>query len=133
MEILVDTSVWIDFFNGINSPGAGTLHKMIEAEDPVCIADVILAETLQGFKNNEEFESAKTHLLHFPIYSLQSPEGYVRAAQLYRACRKEGITIRKTIDCLIAQTALDHSLFLLHQDSDFDRIATACGLRIFRP
>ena len=133
MEILVDTSVWIDFFNGINSPGAGILHKMIEAEDPVCITDVILVEILQGFKNNGEFESAKTHLLHFPIYSLQSPEGYVRAAQLYRTCRKEGITISKTIDCLIAQTALDHSLFLLHQDSDFDRIATVCGLRIFRP
>jgi predicted nucleic acid-binding protein len=133
LEILVDTSVWVDFFSGINSPGAGCLHKMIEAEDPVCISDVILAETLQGFKNSEEFESAKTHLLHFPIYSLQSPEGYVRAAQLYRTCRKEGITIRKTIDCLIAQTALDHSLFLLHQDNDFDRIATVSGLRVFRP
>ena len=133
MEILVDTSVWVDFFNGIDSPGAGSLHKMIAAEDPVCISDVILAETLQGFRNNEEFESAKTHLLHFRIYILQSPEGYVRAAQLYRTCRKEGITIRKTIDCLIAQTALDHGLFLLHQDSDFDRITTVSGLRVYRP
>jgi predicted nucleic acid-binding protein len=133
LEILVDTSVWVDFFNGISSPGAGCLHKMIGAEDPVCISDVILAETLQGFKNNEEFEFAKTHLLHFPIYTLESPEGYVRAAQLYRTCRKDGITIRKTIDCLIAQTALDHGLFLLHQDNDFDRIATFSGLRVFRP
>ncbi len=133
MEILVDTSVWVDFFNGVNSPGAACLHKMIEAEDPVCISDVILTETLQGFKNNEEFDSAKTHLVHFPIYGLQSPEGYLRAAQLYRTCRQEGITIRKTIDCLIAQTALDYSLFLLHQDNDFDRIAAVSGLRIYRP
>ena len=133
MEILVDTSVWVDFFNGIESPGAGGLHKMIAAEDPVCISDVILAETLQGFRNNEEFESAKIHLLHFPTYSLQSPEGYVRAAQLYRICRKEGITVRKTIDCLIAQTALDHGLFLLHQDNDFDKIATVSGLRVYHP
>jgi hypothetical protein len=132
LEILVDTSVWIDFFNGINSPGARTLHKMIAAEDPVCITDVILAETLQGFRNTEEFESAKTHLLHFPIYSLQSPDGYVRAAQLYRACRKEGITIRKTIDCLIAQTALDHGLLLLHHDNDFDRIARVSSLNVYR-
>jgi predicted nucleic acid-binding protein len=133
LEILVDTSVWIDFFNGVNSPGAAILHKMIESEDPVCLSDVILAETLQGFKNHEEFDSAKTHLLYFPIYSLQSPEGYVRAAQLYRTCRKEGITIRKTIDCLIAQTALDHGLFLLHQKHDFDRIVAVSGLRVYRP
>ncbi len=51
MEILVDTSVWVDFFNGVNSPGAGCLKKMLEAEDPVCISDVIIAETLQGFKH----------------------------------------------------------------------------------
>lgn len=132
MEILVDTSVWIDFFSGINSAGAGSLSEMLEVEDPICISDVILAETLQGFRNNEEFESAKTHLLHFPIYSLQSPEGLIRAAQLYRTCRKEGITIRKTIDCLIAQIALDHGLILLHQDNDFNRIATVSGLRVYR-
>jgi predicted nucleic acid-binding protein len=133
LEILVDTSVWVDFFNGVNTPGAACLHKLIKAEDPLCISDVILAETLQGFKNNEEFDSAKNHLAHFPIYSLQSPEGYIRAAQLYRTCRKEGITIRKTIDCFIAQTALDHSLSLLHQDNDFDRIAAVSGLRVYRP
>lgn len=133
MEILVDTSVWIDFFKGVNSPGAACLHKMLEAEDPVCISDVILVETLQGFRNHEEFESAKIHLLHFPLYSLQSPEGYVRAAQLFRNCRKQGITIRKTIDCLIAQIALDHGLILLHQDSDFDKIASVSSLRIYHP
>lgn len=132
MEILVDTSVWVDFFNGINSPGTGSLQEMLEAEDPICISDVILAETLQGFRNNDEFESVKTHLLHFPIYSLQSPEGYIRAAQLYRTCRKKGVTIRKTIDCLIAQIALDHGLILLHQDNDFDKIASVSGLRVFR-
>ncbi len=112
MEILVDTSIWVDFFNGIDSPGAKGLHKMIADEESVCISDIILAETLQGFRSDAEFETAKTHLLRFPVYALQSPEGYVRAAWLYRACRKEGITVRKTVDCLIAQTALDHSLSL---------------------
>ena len=106
---------------------------MLEAEDPICISDVILAETLQGFRSNEDFESVKTHLLHFQIYSLQSPEGYIRAAQLYRTCRKQGATIRKTIDCLIAQIALDQGLILLHQDNDFDKIASVSGLRVYRP
>jgi len=133
LEILVDTSVWIDFFNGVNSPGAGCLNKLLKEEDPVCLSDVILAETLQGFKNHAEFESAKTHLLHFPIYSLKSPEGYIRAAQLYRTCRKEGVTIRKTIDCLIAQIALDQGHILLHHDTDFDRITAVSNLRVYRP
>jgi len=133
LEILVDTSVWVDFFNGVSSPAAGCLKKMLEAEDSICLTDVILAETLQGFKHDEEFETAKSHLLYFPIYCLQSPEGYVRAAQLYRTCRKEGVTIRKTIDCLIAQVALDQGLILLHHDNDFDRIATVSNLRIYRP
>jgi predicted nucleic acid-binding protein len=106
---------------------------MLEAEDPVCLSDVILAETLQGFRDNDAFEAAKVHLLHFPLYSLSSPEGYVRAAQLFRDCRKRGITIRKTIDCLIAQIALDHGLMLLHQDNDFDKIAAVSGMRVYPP
>ena len=132
MEILVDTSVWINFFNGIKSAAPGILYKMLEAEDSICISDIILAETLQGFRSDEDFESAKTHLLLFPVYSLQSPDGYLKAAQLYRMCRKKGITIRKTIDCLIAQTAIDHHLILLHQDNDFDKIASVSGLRVYR-
>ena len=132
MEVLVDTSVWINFFNGIKSAASAILYKMLEAEDSICISDIILAETLQGFRSDEDFESAKTHLLLFPVYSLQSPDGYLKAAQLYRMCRKKGNTIRKTIDCLIAQTAIDHHLILLPQDNDFDKIASVSGLRVYR-
>ena len=132
MEILIDTSVWIDFFNGIKSAASGILHEMIEAEDPICISDIILTEALQGFRSDQDFESAKAHLLYFPIYSLQSPDGYLKAAQLYRMCRKKGITIRKTVDCLIAQTALDHRLILLHHDNDFDKIASISALQVHR-
>jgi predicted nucleic acid-binding protein len=133
LEILVDTSVWIDFFNGIKSVASGILYKMLEAEDSICISDIILAETLQGFRSDEDFESAKTHLLYFPVYSLGSPDSYIKAAQLYRMCRKKGITIRKTIDCLIAQTAIEHHLVLLHRDKDFDKIASVSGLRVHQP
>ena len=130
MKILVDTSVWIDFFNGVLSPPKIALHNLLQVEEDICISDYILTETLQGFKNDKEFEAAKRHLLNFPIYRLNVPQSYIHAAQLYRACRKKGVTIRKTADCLIAQTAIEHGLFLLHNDNDFDLITSICNLRI---
>ena len=131
MKILVDTSVWIDFFNGISSSPKMTLRKLLEAEEEVCISSYILTETLQGFKDDREFEAAKRNLLHLPILSLAEPTSCVNAAQLYRTCRKQGLTIRKTADCLIAQTAIDHGVALLHNDKDFDRIASVTRLQIF--
>ena len=131
MKILVDTSVWIDFFNGVSSVPRVSLRKLLEAEEEVCISSYILAETLQGFKNEREFEAAKRHLLYLPILDLTNPESYISAAQLYRTCRKRGVTIRKAADCLIAQTAIEHGVPLLHNDKDFDRIASVSSLQIF--
>jgi len=131
LKILVDTSVWIDFFNGVSSVPRVSLRKLLEAEEEVCISSYILAETLQGFKNEREFEAAKRHLLYLPILDLTNPESYISAAQLYRTCRKRGVTIRKTADCLIAQTAIEHGVPLLHNDKDFDRIASVSSLQIF--
>ena len=131
MKILVDTSAWIDFFNGISSPPRISLRKLLEAEEEVCISSYILAETLQGFRDDREFEDAKRHLLHLPILDLALPELYISAARLYRTCRKQGLTIRKTADCLIAQTAIEHGVPLLHNDKDFDRIASVSSLQIF--
>ena len=131
MKILVDTSVWIDFFNGVSSVPRVSLRKLLEAEEEVCISSYILAETLQGFKNEREFEAAKRHLLYLPILDLTNPESYISAAQLYRTCRKRGVTIRKTADCLIAQTAIEHGVPLLHNDKDFDRITSVSSLQIF--
>lgn len=131
MKILVDTSVWIDFFNGVSSPSKIALHNLLQIEGDICISDYVLTETLQGFKDDKEYEAAKKHLLNFPVYRLKFPESYIQAAQLYRSCRNKGITIRKTADCLIAQTAIEHRLFLLHNDNDFDRISSICNLQIF--
>jgi predicted nucleic acid-binding protein len=131
LKILVDTTVWIDFFNGVSSPHRVSLRRLIEAEEEVCISGYILAETLQGFKDDKEFEAARTHLLHLPILDLTLPDSYTGAARLYRTCRKAGVTIRKTADCLIAQTAIEHDVPLLHNDKDFDRIASVSGLEIF--
>jgi len=131
LKILVDTSAWIDFFNGISSSPRISLRKLLEAEEEVCISNYILAETLQGFKDDREFEAAKRHLLHLPILDLALTELYINAAQLYRTCRKRGLTIRKTADCLIAQTAIENGVTLLHNDKDFDRIASVSSLQIF--
>ncbi len=131
MKILVDTSVWIDFFNDVSSAPRVSLRKLLEAEEEVCISSYILAETLQGFKDDREFETARRHLLHLPILDLPTPEFYISAARLYRTCRKQGITITKTADCLIAQTAIEHGVPLLHNDKDFDRITSVSSLQIF--
>jgi predicted nucleic acid-binding protein len=130
--ILVDTSVWIEFFNGIGSGVVHLFEELIEAEEEVCISEYILTEVLQGFKNDRDFELARKHLLQFPIYSLKGMHSYIQASQIYRRCRKEGITVRKTADCIIAQTAIENRLILLHDDADFDRIALVCPLRIFK-
>jgi len=105
--------------------------KLIEAEEDVCISNYILAETLQGFRYDREFEAAKKHLLHLPILSLAQSEIYIRTAQLYHACKKQGLTIRKTADCLIDQTAIEYDVPLLHNDKDFDCIASTTHLQIF--
>ena len=117
MKILVDTSVWIDFFNGISSSPRVSLRELLEAEEEVCISNYILAEILQGFKDDREFEAAKRDLLHLPILELSLTESYISAARLYRTCRRKGLTIRKTVDCLIAQTAIEHGVPLSRQDS----------------
>ncbi len=128
--ILVDSSVWVDFFNGSEKRAVHVLEDFIEAEEELRLSDIIVTEVLQGFKKNADFESASRHLRLFPIYSLQGLDSYIEAAQIYRKCRRRGITIRKTIDCMIAQTAIENGLTLLHDDADFDRIASIFPLKI---
>lgn len=130
--VLIDTSVWIDFFNGIPTAAVDQLKKRIEIEDDICISDVILTEILQGFRQDKDYARAREHLVRFPVLRLRDNASYISAAQIYRACRKQGITVRKTIDCIIAQTAIEHNVSLLHADRDFDAIATICPLKICR-
>lgn len=131
MKILVDSSVWIDFFNGTSSPFRSCLRNLLEKEEEVCISDFILTEILQGLKSDKDFALAKSHLLDFPILRVSSPDSYIKAADLYRSCRKQGLTVRKTVVCLIAQTALEHQASLLHNDRDFEHIASVSTLNIF--
>jgi predicted nucleic acid-binding protein len=129
--VLIDTSVWIDFFNGLETVATQLFENLIWSEEDVYISDYILTEVLQGFKVHREFALAKKHLLKFPICSMKNTNSYIKAAQIYRLCRKKGITIRKTADCIIAQTAIENGLFLLHNDTDFDLISSICPLKIY--
>jgi len=130
--ILVDTSVWIDFFRGTKSKHRVVLHRLIEEEEDICIADIILMEILQGIKSDKDFRQVKDYLLFFPIYALKNTDSYIEAAQIYRLCRERGLTIRRPLDCIIARIALENDLVLFHKDRDFETIAKVINeLRIY--
>ena len=129
--VLIDSSVWINFFNGSETESVQTLEDLIAAEEDVCISGYILTEVLQGFRDDRSFETVRRQLLKLTIFDLNVPDSYIKAAQLYRRCRKQGITIRRTADCIIAQSAIENKLFLLHDDADFDKIAEVCSLKIY--
>lgn len=117
--ILVDTSVWIDFLRGKDSKHRYLLRRLIEKEEDICLTEIILTEILQGIKDDALYETTKEYLLEFPMIKPKGTETYIKAAEIFRKCRKQGMTIRKTIDCIIAAIAQENNLALLHNDSDF--------------
>ena len=130
--ILVDTSVWIDFLNGRDSKERHALHRLIEEEKDISITEIILTEILQGIRDDENFKKVKDYLLEFPIHAPKGIETYLKAAGIYRDCRKKGKTVRKTVDCVIAAICIENNLAMLHKDSDFDVIEECSGLKIMR-
>ena len=130
--ILIDSSAFIEFLNRTGSPCDLVIDKLIRDDTDCAIADVVLTELLQGIKNDREFRSVRDSLLNFPILSLKGITSYVQAAELYRRCRQNGLTIRSTVDLLIAQIAMDHDAELLHNDRDFVAIASVSPLKLYR-
>ncbi len=129
--VLVDTTVWIDFFGDNLTPQAVRLQELIEGDEDLCLCGVILAEILQGIRSDAEYRRTKDHLdslIFFPMHRAT----FMRAAELYRALRKKGVTVRKPVDCMIASVAIEYSLSLLHNDRDFDHIAKHSKLKILR-
>ena len=131
--IVVDTSVWIDVLNDTASAQASRCVELIEGGAPVALTDVVLTEVLQGLRSEREARLAERHLRAFPILRLSGVEDFVLAAELYRTARRAGVTIRKTLDCLIAAPCVRTGAPLLHADADFDRLATCTALRIYAP
>ncbi|MBI4322375.1 MAG: PIN domain nuclease [Chloroflexi bacterium] len=130
--IIADTSVWIDFLNGVDSLEHRQLHNLIEQAQDVSITEIILTEILQGIREDKYFQKAKDYLLEFPIQRPRGTQTYLRAAQIYRDCRKKGKTVRKTVDCIIAAICIENDLALLHKDGDFDVIEACAGLKVLR-
>ena len=119
--ILVDTTVWIDFFNNNKNNKVSLFEKLIEENEDICINGVIITEILQGIKNDSDFDNVK-EIINDLIYIDTKQENYIYAAQIYRNCRRKGYTIRKPIDCIIASICINNGIFLLHNDKDFDHI-----------
>ncbi|MBI4972677.1 MAG: PIN domain nuclease [Candidatus Omnitrophica bacterium] len=130
--ILVDTSVWIDFLKGEKSIHHQTLHRLIEGEEDVCLTEIIITEILQGIKSDGNFRIIKDYLLEFPIYSPKGIDTYLKAAEIYRNCRKRGKTVRKTVDCIIAAICIENNLVLFHNDRDFDAIEECAALKVLK-
>jgi len=130
--ILVDTSVLIHFFKGVNSEGCKKFTGALERRVPFGINSLIFQEVLQGAGSEKEYSTLKKYLETQRFYHLNDPvESFAKAAKIYLDCRKKGITIWSTIDCLIAQTALENDLLLLHEDNDFDLMAKVVPLKFF--
>ncbi len=126
--ILVDASVWIDYLNGIVSPTTDRLDTAL-GEDDVLIGDLTITEVLQGIRNDRQFERTRMSLSQLDIISIVDPEIAVQSARNYRRLRELGVTVRKTIDCLIATRCIADGLPLLYSDRDFDPFVTYLGLR----
>jgi predicted nucleic acid-binding protein len=129
--ILVDTSVWIDFLTGKDTPYRHIFRQLIEEEEDICITEIILTEILQGIKDDDLYETIKSYLLEFPIIKPSGTETFIAASEIYRKCRKEGKTVRKTVDCIIAAIAQESDLTLFHNDKDFIIIEKCFGLKTF--
>jgi len=130
--ILVDSSVWIDYFRGDASPQAEKLDSLLGAE-PIATGDLILTEVLQGFVSDQDFNQAKKLLTSLVVVDLAGQEIAIKAARNFRALRELGITVRKTIDTLIATRCIESKLALLYSDRDFDPFVEHLGLKSALP
>ena len=130
--LVVDSTVWIDYFNGIDSPQTNYLHVVIE-RIPVLVGDLMLAEVLQGFRQDDDFEKARRALGKFTQASMVSPILAVQSTHNYRFLRAKGFTVRKTIDNLIATYCIENNHELLHNNSDFDGYEQNLALQVAHP
>ena len=130
--ILVDSSVWIDYFNG-NPTWQTDLLDSYLSDLPIIMGDLILTEVLQGFRSDKDFETARSFLKSLPFRQIGGYNVAIQSAQNYRKLRKSGITVRKTIDVIIATFCIIEGLTLLHDDRDFDPISAHFPLKISSP
>ncbi len=126
--ILVDTSVLIDYLKGTENKASEKFQEILDLSIPFGINNLIFQEVLQGARNEAEFDKLKEYMGTLDFYELtRGRKSYEDAAYINFLCRRSGVTVRSTIDLLIAQTAIEHGIPLLHNDYDFNRIAGVIG------
>jgi predicted nucleic acid-binding protein len=130
--ILVDSSVWIDYFRGTATPQAEKLESLLGTK-PIAIGDLILTEVLQGFVSDRDFNQAKKLLTSLVVVDLAGQDIAIQAAKNFRALRALGVSVRKTIDTVIATRCIESGLPLLYSDKDFDPFVEHLGLRSALP
>jgi len=125
--IIVDTSVWVDYFNGKLSEETDSLDTMLGNQE-ILLGDLILTEILQGFLEDRLFREAQNMLESFPVVAMLGIQFAIKSAANYRTLRKRGVTVRKTIDVMIGTYCIENHIPLLYADRDFDRMVRHLGL-----
>ncbi len=130
--VIVDSSVWIDYLNGELNTQTAWLENAL-GKQLVGLTSLVLCEVLQGFRQERHFLEAREQLLSFPVFEGANSDVAVTSAQNFRTLQRLGITVSKTIDCLIATFCIQEGHQLLHRDSDFDFFEQHLGLRVVHP
>lgn len=130
--VIVDTSVWIDALRGNPTKPVVWLKGAIAVEE-IGLVSLVLCEVLQGVKLDSDFLDFQRDLMQFPVFDVGSTDLAVKSAHNYRALRRKGYTVRRTIDCIIATFCIEESHVLLHNDRDFDAFEQHLGLRVLHP
>ncbi len=131
--LVVDSSVWIDFFNGAPSPARATLRRLLgDGDTEIVVPDLVLFEVLRGFRHERDYLQAESLMLALTVESTGGQALAQKAAQHYRSLRAVGITVRSAVDVLVAAFCIDRGYALLHADRDFDAFEAARGLRAWR-
>lgn len=126
--VLIDSSVWINYFNGTFTWQTEILDQMLQ-QIPVCTGDLILTEVLQGFRSDKDYQKAKEIMRILPCKSLGGYDIAIQSAENYRKLRKKGVTVRKTMDIIIGSFCIAENIPLLHDDKDFNPMAEHLGLK----
>ena len=127
--MVVDSSVWIDYFNGVGSPEVERLDQTVGV-DPIVVGDLVLTEVLQGFRSDADLAAARSALDAFEIVPMLGYDLAIRTAENYRALRVRGVTVRKTIDMIIGPFCIERGLALLFSDRDFQPLVDHLGLQV---
>ena len=127
--ILVDSSVWIDYFNGQQTEASNYLDAALGQADFI-IGDIVLTEVLQGFKHDKDFDTAKSLLTSLDVHQLLDSSIAIKSAENFRFLRRKGLTVRKTVDVIIATYCIENQITLLQSDKDFLPFSEHLGLRL---